>query len=58
MRDAGARTLAQDESTSIVYGMPRAALENGAAERAEPIQNIGRSLIDLCHLKSGANGHG
>ena len=51
MRDAGASTLAQDESTSIVYGMPRAALENGAAERAEPIQNIGRSLIDLCHLR-------
>ena len=31
MRNAGAVTIAQDEATSAVYGMPRAARENGAA---------------------------
>lgn len=33
LRERGATTFAQDESTSIVYGMPRAAWENGAAQR-------------------------
>lgn len=32
MREAGARTVAQDEATSIVYGMPKAAFENGGAD--------------------------
>lgn len=33
LRERGATTFAQDESTSVVYGMPRAAWENGAAQR-------------------------
>ena len=32
MRRAGARTIAQDKDTSLVYGMPRVAEELGAAE--------------------------
>jgi two-component system, chemotaxis family, protein-glutamate methylesterase/glutaminase len=41
MRKAGARTLAQDEASCVVFGMPKAAIENGAAERSVPIQKIG-----------------
>jgi two-component system chemotaxis response regulator CheB len=37
LREAGATTFAQDEATSVVYGMPRAAWENGAAQRQLPL---------------------
>jgi two-component system chemotaxis response regulator CheB len=41
IRKAGGRTFAQDESTSVVYGMPREAVHLGAAERILPIGAIG-----------------
>jgi two-component system chemotaxis response regulator CheB len=37
MRNAGARTIAQDEETSIVFGMPKEAIERGAAEMILPL---------------------
>ena len=37
MRRAGARCFAQDEETSVVYGMPKEAWENGAAEKKVPL---------------------
>jgi two-component system chemotaxis response regulator CheB len=40
MRRAGAFTVAQDEATSIVYGMPKAAAELGAACRIAPLDEI------------------
>ncbi len=40
MRDEGARTLAQDEATSVVYGMPKVAWEMGAAEKQVPLNRI------------------
>ncbi len=40
MRQAGARTLGQDEATSVVYGMPKAALELKAVERQLPLGSI------------------
>ena len=47
MRDAGARTLGQDEASCVVYGMPRCALEAGAVERQAPIDKIGRQILTL-----------
>ncbi len=44
MRDAGAFTIAQDEATSTVYGMPRAAAEVGAAEVVLPVHEIAEKL--------------
>ncbi|MEM9381211.1 MAG: CheB methylesterase domain-containing protein [Planctomycetota bacterium] len=45
MRSAGMRTIAQDESTSAVYGMPRAAVELGAVQDSLPLDLItGRVL--------------
>jgi two-component system chemotaxis response regulator CheB len=41
---AGALTYVQDEATSVVYGMPRAALERGAALAALPPERIGRRV--------------
>lgn len=37
MRRAGARTIAQDEATSVIFGMPRAAYERGGAECLLPL---------------------
>jgi two-component system response regulator WspF len=44
MRQAGQATIAQDERSSAVYGMPRAAAEIGAAEKILPIENIAAAL--------------
>ena len=53
LRLAGARCLAQDEATCVVFGMPRAALDLGAAERAVPIGKMADALLQLCS-RSGA----
>lgn len=45
MRDSGARTLAQDEATSIVFGMPMRAIEMGGAEKVVPLDQIADEII-------------
>ncbi|HYP08361.1 MAG TPA: chemotaxis response regulator protein-glutamate methylesterase [Bryobacteraceae bacterium] len=40
MRQAGATTIAQDESTCVVYGMPREAVRMGAVQSVLPLKNI------------------
>lgn len=52
LRRAGARTLAQDEASSVVFGMPRVALEIGAAEAALPIGRMAQSILQLCERKN------
>jgi two-component system chemotaxis response regulator CheB len=47
IRDAGGRTLAQDEASSVVYGMPREAALLGAAERILPLPEIGPALAAI-----------
>ena len=47
MRKAGARTLAQDEQTSVVFGMPKEAYERGGAERLVPLDRIPVAVRDL-----------
>lgn len=42
MRKAGARTIGQDESTCVVYGMPKVAYELGAVEFQEKVTDIAR----------------
>jgi two-component system chemotaxis response regulator CheB len=44
IRQAGGQTIAQDEATSIIYGMPREAVLLGAAERVLPLGEIGSAL--------------
>jgi two-component system chemotaxis response regulator CheB len=45
MREAGAQTIAQDKETSTVYGMPRAALENGAVDKGTPLNLIAKAIF-------------
>lgn len=45
MRQAGAHTLAQDEATSIVFGMPKEAIELGAAEEIVPLPSMAEAIL-------------
>ncbi|MDX2166675.1 MAG: chemotaxis-specific protein-glutamate methyltransferase CheB [Deltaproteobacteria bacterium] len=47
MRQAGHPTIAQDETSSIVYGMPKAAADLGAATEVLPLQRIAPRLVEL-----------
>jgi two-component system chemotaxis response regulator CheB len=47
MREAGAHTIAQDEKTCVVFGMPKAAIEKGAAEQVLPLPDIAARVISL-----------
>lgn len=51
IRDRGGRTIAQDEATSVVWGMPREAVQLGAAQEVLPLERIGPALlqwVDAC----------
>ncbi|WP_315652595.1 protein-glutamate methylesterase/protein-glutamine glutaminase [Roseateles aquae] len=47
MRRAGAFTLGQDEASCVVYGMPRAAQQQGAVDVELPLSRMAQALIDL-----------
>jgi two-component system chemotaxis response regulator CheB len=47
MRNAGARTVAQDEASCVVFGMPMVAIKCGAAEQVVPLRDVCRTLITL-----------
>ncbi len=47
MRQAGARTIAQDETSCVVFGMPKAAYERGGVEKLAPLSDISAHIIAL-----------
>ncbi len=54
LRQAGAYTIAQNKETCVVYGMPRAAVEIGAAEKIAPLEHIAPLIINMWQNGSGA----
>ncbi|MDU0457275.1 MAG: chemotaxis response regulator protein-glutamate methylesterase [Geobacteraceae bacterium] len=48
MFDAGAVTIAQDEATCVVYGMPLEAVKKGGVNKVMPLQNIAAEVLRLC----------
>lgn len=52
MRQAGARTLIQDEATAVVWGMPGAAHKLGAAEEIVPLERIAERLLTLARANA------
>lgn len=49
MREAGARTVGQDEASCVVYGMPRVAFEVGAVQRQLPLSKIAGDVLRSCN---------
>ncbi len=45
MRQAGGSTIAQDEASCIVFGMPKEAIERGAVEQILPLQRIAETIL-------------
>lgn len=54
MLNAGARTLAQDERTSVVWGMPGSAVRLGATKRVVPLPDIAEQLLLLAGAEPDA----
>jgi two-component system, chemotaxis family, protein-glutamate methylesterase/glutaminase len=57
LRQAGAFTLGQDEDSSLIYGMPRAAFERGAVMHQHPLGHMADAILDACEIE-GSHGHG
>ncbi len=47
MKEANGRIMAQNEETCVVYGMPRAVVELGIADKIVPLQNIPGELVNM-----------
>ncbi|MBI1319509.1 MAG: chemotaxis-specific protein-glutamate methyltransferase CheB [Candidatus Hydrogenedens sp.] len=47
MHDAGAKTIAQDEASCVVYGMPREAVEIGAVDHIVPLSQVPSKMLAL-----------
>lgn len=50
MRNSGARTIAQDEKSSTVFGMPMEAIKCGAAQQILPLEEIAAALMKLAQM--------
>ncbi len=48
MKEAGALTIAQDEQSCIVYGMPKEAVRLGAADRVLPLASVAGAVVREC----------
>ena len=46
MKQAGAVTIAQDEATCIVFGMPREAIKRGAIDKVLPLQSVAGAILN------------
>ncbi len=55
LRQAGAPTVAQDEASSVVWGMPGAAVRMGAAQHIAPLSGVAHKLLDLAAAPSGGS---
>jgi two-component system chemotaxis response regulator CheB len=47
MKKAGARTIAQDEQSCVVFGMPKEAIKLGGADRILPLDQIAAELVRM-----------
>jgi two-component system chemotaxis response regulator CheB len=49
MKEAGAATIAQDEASCVVFGMPHEAIKLGGADHVLPLERIAAEVLRLCH---------
>lgn len=57
MRDAGSYNICQDEASCVVFGMPRMAIQAGAAHAVLPLKQIAAALIERLSIGSGGVRH-
>ena len=55
LRHGGARTFAQDEATSVVYGMPKEAAKLGGVEKIISLDQVASNLLKACAFKKRNN---
>jgi two-component system chemotaxis response regulator CheB len=48
MKEAGSTNLAQDEATSVVFGMPAEAIKHGGVNKVLPLEAIASEVLRLC----------
>lgn len=48
LRNSGAQTIGQDQHSSVVYGMPKAAFELGAVQKQLPLDQIAEHILECC----------
>lgn len=56
LKEAGAFTIAQDEATSVVFGMPHEAIKRGAIDRVLPLQRIAMEVLRATRMEAAATG--
>ncbi len=54
LKSRGACVLVQDEETCLVYGMPKAVVEAGAADKTLALEAISRAILKICGLEAKA----
>jgi len=47
MKETGARTIAQDEKSCVVFGMPKEAIKMGGAEKVVTLNHISQTSLDF-----------
>jgi two-component system chemotaxis response regulator CheB len=52
MRQAGARTIAQDEASCVVFGMPKEAIRMGAATVVAPLHRIAQTALEMAAVRA------
>jgi two-component system, chemotaxis family, protein-glutamate methylesterase/glutaminase len=57
MHEAGARTLAQDESSSVVFGMPKVAIELGGVDEVLSLERIAPRIVELVKQRPAMTAH-
>ena len=50
LKRAGARTIAQDEATCVVFGMPREAIKVGAVDKVVPLSHVAGAILRELHV--------
>jgi len=57
LRKAGVHTLGQDEQSSLIYGMPRAAFERGAVMKQFSLVRMSDAILDVCEGSGTTRSH-
>jgi two-component system chemotaxis response regulator CheB len=55
VRAAGGRIIVEDESTCVVYGMPKSVVDSGFADKIAPLHQIAQEVVAVCNQTNRAS---